>query len=238
MRGSGPRVVIEDAAAPRLEPPSLAAEPVLDPAPRAGGAGLALAGIAVLAVGLAALQTANFVAAQFDRAAWLGWVTLAVAAAGFGLLFAAVARELRGAVSAWARVDRLRAALGSGEAGPHPCRRPAPGLPRCPKRACWCRRSTPPTIPGRPSWRCCAPGPAAAMRARAGRAWPDGPRSRWRPALRPPRRRRWRCCWWAWRGVRLVRQVGGAAWDAAGAYSARWTCCGAACSRRGLVGRV
>ncbi len=109
-------MVIEDAAAPRLEPPSLAAEPVLDPAPRAGGAGLALAGIAVLAVGLAALQTANFVAAQFDRAAWLGWVTLAVAAAGFGLLFAAVARELRG-LFGLSRVDRLRAALGSGEAG-------------------------------------------------------------------------------------------------------------------------
>ena len=116
MRGSGPRVVIEDAAAPRLEPQSLAAEPVLDPAPRAGGAGLALAGIAVLAMGLAALQTANFVAAQFDRAAWLGWLTLAVAAAGFGLLFAAVARELRG-LFGLSRVDRLRAALGSGEAG-------------------------------------------------------------------------------------------------------------------------
>ncbi len=109
-------MVIEDPAAPRLEPELPAAEPLLDPAPRAGGAGLALAGAAVLAMGLAALQTANFVAAQFDRAAWLGWLTLAVAAAGFGLLFAAVARELRG-LFGLARVDRLRAALGSGEAG-------------------------------------------------------------------------------------------------------------------------
>ena len=91
-------------------------EPLADPAPRAGGAMLALAGIATLAIGLAALQTANFVAAQFDRAAWLGWLTLALAVLGFGLLLSAVWRELRG-LFALGRVDRLRAALGSGEAG-------------------------------------------------------------------------------------------------------------------------
>ncbi len=116
MRRSDTRVVIEDAAAPRLEPEPLVAEALTDPAPRAGGAGLALVGVAVLAVGLAALQTANFVMAQFDRSAWLGWLTLAVAAAGFGLLFAAVARELRG-LFGLSRVDRLRTALGSGQAG-------------------------------------------------------------------------------------------------------------------------
>ncbi len=117
MRASGPRVIIEDPTAPRLEPEQPVAERLSDPAPpRAGGAALALAGVAVLAVGLAALATANFVAAQFEHAAWLGWVTLAVAALGFGLLFAAVGREVRG-LFGLGRVDRLRAALTSGEAG-------------------------------------------------------------------------------------------------------------------------
>jgi putative membrane protein len=109
-------VVIEDAAAPRLQPAPVVMEPLTDPAPRAGGAALALAGVTVLVVGLAALQTANFVAVQFDHAAWLGWLTLAVAVTGFGLLFAAVGRELRG-LFALGRVDRLRTAFGSGDAG-------------------------------------------------------------------------------------------------------------------------
>lgn len=112
----GPRVLIEDAAAPRLDPAMPLAEPLLDPAaPRVSGLSLALAGVAVLAIGLAALSTANFVASQFDRAAWLGWLTLAVAVLGFGLLFASIWRELRG-LFALTRVDRLRAALGSGDA--------------------------------------------------------------------------------------------------------------------------
>jgi putative membrane protein len=115
MRRPGPRVLIEDAAAPRLEPELPIAELAVDPAPRAGGAALALAGVTVLIVGLAALQTANFVTEQFNRSAWLGWLTMAVAACGFGLMFAAVARELRG-LFVLARVDRLRAALGSGDA--------------------------------------------------------------------------------------------------------------------------
>ena len=115
MTRPGPRVLIEDAAAPRLDPAMPLAEPLLDPAPRVSGPSLALAGVAVLAIGLAALSTANFVASQFDRAAWLGWVTLAVAVLGFGLLLASVWRELRG-LFALTRVDRLRAALGSGDA--------------------------------------------------------------------------------------------------------------------------
>ena len=117
MKRPGTRVLIEDASAPRLEPEILvAAEPLTDPAPRAGGAGTALAGVTVLVVGFAALQTGNFVAAEFDRAAWLGWTSLAVAGVGFGLVFAAVGRELRG-LFGLARVDRLRAALRSGDAG-------------------------------------------------------------------------------------------------------------------------
>jgi putative membrane protein len=116
MRQSGPRVVIEDATAPKLEAPELVAEPLADAVPpRAGGATLALAGVAVLVVGLAALGIADFVATQFDRAAWLGWVTLAVAVVGAGLLAAAVWREVRG-LFALGRVDRLRTAFGSGDA--------------------------------------------------------------------------------------------------------------------------
>ncbi len=114
MRPSGPRVIIEDPAAPRLEPAMPVAEPVIDPAPRTGGAALALAGVSVLAVGLAALQTGNFVVEEFAQSVWLGGVTLAVAVTGFGLLFGAVARELRG-LFGLSRVDRLRAALTSGD---------------------------------------------------------------------------------------------------------------------------
>jgi putative membrane protein len=116
MRPTGPRVIIEDRAAPRLEPemPSFV-EPLADPAPKASGAVLALAGVAVLAIGLAALQTGNFVAEQFDRATALGVITLVVAVVGFGLLFASIARELRG-LFGLARVDRLRSAFGSGDA--------------------------------------------------------------------------------------------------------------------------
>ena len=115
MRSSGPRVIIEDRAAPRLEPEMPLAEPIVDPAPRTGGASLALAGVSVLAVGLAALQTGNFVAEEFTRSVYLGGLTLVVAVTGFGLLFAAVARELRG-LFGLSRVDRLRAALASGDA--------------------------------------------------------------------------------------------------------------------------
>ena len=114
MRNPGPRVVIEDASAPKLEPPELMPVAAGDATPRPGGAGFALAGVAVLLVGLAALQTGNFAAAQFERAAWLGWLTVGVAAGGFGLLAAGLWRELRG-LFALARVDRLRAAFTSRE---------------------------------------------------------------------------------------------------------------------------
>ncbi len=106
-----PRLLIEDAEGPRLDPLMPVAEVTADPPPpRTSGLMLGVAGVAVLAVGLAALQTANFVATQFDRAAWLGWLTLAVAVLGFGLLLAAVWRELSG-LFALGRVDRLRDAV-------------------------------------------------------------------------------------------------------------------------------
>ncbi len=110
-----PRLLIEDAAGPRLDPMMPVVEANADPAPRASGLMLALSGVAVLAIGLAVLQTGNFVATQFDRAAWLGWLTLAVAVLGFGLLLAAVWRELSG-LFALRRVDRLRHAFASGDA--------------------------------------------------------------------------------------------------------------------------
>lgn len=105
---------LEEQPAPRLafEPPVIA----LDPAPSTATPVLALAGVSVLAVGFALLGAANFVVDQFARAPALGWVTLGVAVAGFGLLGAGLWRELR-ALFALGRVDRLRAEFHSGEAG-------------------------------------------------------------------------------------------------------------------------
>ncbi len=109
-----PRIEYVDEAAPRLE-----AEPLIlvadVPPPRWGTPALMLAGAAVLAFGFAALGAANFVADQFARAAWLGWVTAGVAAAGAGLVGAGVWRELR-ALWVLGRVDHLRADFASGDA--------------------------------------------------------------------------------------------------------------------------
>ena len=105
---------LEEQPAPRLE---FAPQPiVLDPAPRMATPVLALAGVSVLAVGFSALGATNFVVDQFARSAALGWVTLAVAVAGFGLMGAGLWRELR-ALFALGHVDRLRDDLRSGEAG-------------------------------------------------------------------------------------------------------------------------
>lgn len=109
----GPRLEYETVETPRLE--AAAVVPAVAPAARWGTAALMLAGVAVLAVGFAALGAGNFVADQFARAAWLGWLTAGVAAAGFGLLGAGVWRELRGL---WAleHVEALRADFASGDA--------------------------------------------------------------------------------------------------------------------------
>jgi uncharacterized membrane protein YcjF (UPF0283 family) len=104
-----PRIELEDAEAPRLEaglPMVLAAPAVAD----RGTLKLLLGGAGVLAAGFAALGSANFVTAQFARSPTLGWLTLAVAVAGFGLIGAGVWRELRGLL-ALRSVDRLRAAV-------------------------------------------------------------------------------------------------------------------------------
>ena len=107
-----PRIEYEDVDAPRLEaaPIMIPVEPV-----RWGTAALALIGVAVLAIGFASLSSANFIADQFARGAWLGWITAAIALLGFGLVGTGVWRETR-ALLAIGRVDRWRADLASGEA--------------------------------------------------------------------------------------------------------------------------
>lgn len=111
-----PRIELEEEPAARLEPSLPVVIATDDPAPRTGTAALALLGVAVLALGLAGLSVGNFVADQFGRVAWLGWVTLGVAGAGFGLIGAGLLREVR-ALLALRHVDGLRAAFASGDAG-------------------------------------------------------------------------------------------------------------------------
>jgi putative membrane protein len=100
--------------APRLDFQWERAVVPVPPPRRSGGVwsslGLLGAGAAVLVLGLSALDAANFVAAQFARADWLGWLTLGVAGLGYGLVGWAVAREWRGLLALRA-VDRARAAF-------------------------------------------------------------------------------------------------------------------------------
>ncbi len=119
-RELGPRIEVVDAAAPRLEPGlpavlplELAAGDLQDAGAHTGK--LLLAGSLVLLLGVVALGLAGFAADQFARAAWLGWATVGVGVAGFGLLGAALWRELR-ALFALRSVDARRTALASGDA--------------------------------------------------------------------------------------------------------------------------
>ena len=116
---SGPRILDEpgEAPAPRLDFGwEAAVAPIVAPrAPRRWSAlTLAATGLAVLLLGLSGLDVANFVADQFARAGWLGWLTLAVAMLGYGLIAWAFLRELRG-YRALAVVDRARAAFARGD---------------------------------------------------------------------------------------------------------------------------
>lgn len=108
----GPRLEYETAETPRMMVE--VAAPPETPSPRLGTPSLMLGGATVLALGFALLGAANFIADQFARAAWLGWVTAAVAAAGFMLLGAGIWRE---AAALWAldHVEHLRADLRSGD---------------------------------------------------------------------------------------------------------------------------
>lgn len=115
-----PRIETETSRADRLE---IAAELVpiapgtgSDPVdPRWSMPVLVLSGFAVLAFGLAALQTGNFVAAEFARSRLLGGLTLLIALLGFGLILLGIWRELR-ALAALHAVDRLRRDLASDDA--------------------------------------------------------------------------------------------------------------------------
>jgi putative membrane protein len=111
-RPPAPRIELEPLPAPRLEPTELV--PVLEPPKQLGTIPLLLGGAGVLALGLAALGTFNFVVDQFLRTPALGWLTLAVAVTGFGLIGAGIGRELRG-LFGLRTVDRLRAELAAGE---------------------------------------------------------------------------------------------------------------------------
>jgi uncharacterized membrane protein YcjF (UPF0283 family) len=108
-----PRIEAEEEAAPRLEA-GLPAVPAAPPMAGRGTLALVLEGAGVLALGFALLGSANFVMAQFERSAVLGWLTLAVAVAGFGLIGAGIWRELRG-LFALRGVDRLRAAVAASD---------------------------------------------------------------------------------------------------------------------------
>jgi len=110
-----PRIELEDESAARLEPPLPVVIPSAEVGPPWGTSALALSGLVVLVLGLAGLSVGNFVTDQFARAAWLGWTTLGVAGAGFGLIGAGLWRELR-ALVALRRVDNLRAGLASDDA--------------------------------------------------------------------------------------------------------------------------
>ncbi len=86
--------------------------PPSEPAP--GSAPLAVAVVALLALiaGVAALQLANFVAAQFAQAPWLGWLTLGLLLPAVGVLGWSLLREVRG-FTALQQVDGLRRDLAS-----------------------------------------------------------------------------------------------------------------------------
>ncbi len=113
-----PRIEVESGSASRLEAAEAAGAALAAPErdrPAWGMPVLVLSGVAVLALGLAALQTANFVAAEFVRSRWLGGLTLAIALSGFGLILLGIGRELR-ALLRLRGVDRIRRDLAGGDA--------------------------------------------------------------------------------------------------------------------------
>src|SRR5260370_664310 len=121
-----PRLEREAQPAPRLEAAPVAM-PILAKPP-ASSLGLVTGGVAVLILGLAALQTGNFVVAQFDRASWLGWLTLVMSAFGLGLIGAAISRDL-GRLLSLRHFDQRRTALTDPSRAQSPARDSLGGLP-------------------------------------------------------------------------------------------------------------
>ncbi len=120
---AAPRVILEDEAplsrpaAPRLDFGwEQAVVPVAPPRlpSRWSGLGRAAAGLALLLLGLGALDAANFVLDQFARGPVSGLLTLGVVLGAFGLLASAGWTELRGLLSIRA-VDRAREAFARGD---------------------------------------------------------------------------------------------------------------------------
>ncbi len=111
-----PRIEAEDLPASRLEPPVTALEP---PTRRqAAVPALIGGGVLVLVVGLAGLESVEFVTDAFARGRVLGAAAALILGFGFSLVGLGLWREFA-ALGTLQRVDRLRADL----AGPDPVRR-------------------------------------------------------------------------------------------------------------------
>jgi putative membrane protein len=73
---------------------------------------IAVIGLLSLIVGLAILELGNFTAAQFDRARWLGWLTVALLAPASAAVLWSAVREWRG-LAALKTADKVRVGLRS-----------------------------------------------------------------------------------------------------------------------------
>lgn len=111
-----PRIILEEEAGPaRLDHAWQAGtDPVAIPATGFSTLSLLAIGVAALILGFSGLAAGNYVAEQFARSAWLGWLTLAIALAGFGTIAWALIREFR-ALFQLREVDAARAAFARGD---------------------------------------------------------------------------------------------------------------------------
>ncbi|WP_426957699.1 DUF697 domain-containing protein [Muricoccus radiodurans] len=111
-----PRILIEEEAGPaRLDLDwEAGVAPVPVPAAGLSTASLVAIGVATLIFGFSAMAAGGYVADQFNRSTWLGWLALLIAVAGFGAILAGVAREFR-ALFALRRVDAAREAFARGD---------------------------------------------------------------------------------------------------------------------------
>jgi hypothetical protein len=73
---------------------------------------IAVIGLLSLIVGVAILELGNFTAAQFDRAPWLGWLTVALLAPASAAILWSAVREWRG-LATLETADKVRVGLRS-----------------------------------------------------------------------------------------------------------------------------